>query len=197
MQRIQTVCTDCNGNKKVAEYICPECKGNKVNQSEKPFILIVEKGCYDGEKKVFQSMGDEVPNEERGDVIFILKDESKQLFIRNNNDLIHYKDIMLGDAIVGCNINITDLNSNIISYKEDNMIQQNGYSIIKNKGMPYKNQNDKYGDLYVVYNIIYPSKTLTAAEKDIICKILPKENIEAVDSGNLCKSSLHTNFARR
>ena len=197
IQRIQTVCSDCNGNKRVAEYICPECKGNKVNQSEKPFILIIEKGCCDGEKKVFQSMGDEIPSEERGDVIFILKDEPKQLFIRNNNDLIHYKDIMLGDAIVGCNINITDLNSNIISYKEDNMIQQNGYSIIRNKGMPYKNQNDKYGDLYVVYNIIYPSKILTAAEKDIISKILPREYIESVDSGNLCKSSLHTNFARR
>jgi hypothetical protein len=67
IQRLQSQCTTCNGSKKIAEKICKSCNGNKTKTEEKPFLLNIEPGTYDGETKIFEDMGDELPNEKTTD----------------------------------------------------------------------------------------------------------------------------------
>jgi len=175
MQQIQSHCSTCNGQKKVAEKRCDDCGGNCVKQTEQQFLLVIEPGSQNDDKKIFENKGDQMPQQEAGDVIFILKEEQSinNLFTRIGNDLIYNYTMTLGDSICGSTIFFEHLNGENICYREENLIMPNSYKIIKNKGMPIKDSNNKYGDLYIIYGIKYPEKVLSKDEKAIIQNILP------------------------
>jgi DnaJ-class molecular chaperone len=192
VQQIQTNCNSCNGMKKIANNVCTQCEKNGYTLIEKSFLIIIEKGLLDGDKKIFENMGDENKNAEVGDVIFVLKETINNNIKRIGNDLIINYNISLGESIVGSNITFNDLNDNIISYKEERMIKENMYHKFIEKGMPIKNSNS-YGDLYVVYNIKYPNKILSESEKEIIKQIFNiKENKM---NENISPSSLYSDFS--
>jgi DnaJ-class molecular chaperone len=196
IQRIQAVCTVCNGSKKTTENRCNDCNGNGSILNEKQFLLIIEPGSENEDKKLYQKQGDEILNEEKGDVVFILKEEidKKSDFTRVGNDLIYTYSIELGDSIIGADISFNDLNGNKILYQEDCLIKENSYNILRGKGMPFKSNSNKFGDLYVVYNIEYPKKILNDFEKDIIKKILPTSD-KMIDSEYVTAGLLTNNFS--
>lgn len=179
VQRSQGICETCSGNKKIASTPCKECSRTGVKQVDKQFILMIEPGCEDNDKKLFEDMGDQSLNSVSGDVIFILKEEPHKKFKRIGNNLIYYHSIMLCNAIIGSTVSFDHVNEQPgtrISYKINTIIKDNSYTILKGKGMPIKNSNGKFGDLYIVYNIKYPTKTLSTIEKDQLKKILPYED---------------------
>lgn len=205
MQQIQSHCSTCNGQKKVAEKRCDNCGGNCVKQTEQQFLLVIEPGSQNDEKKIFENKGDQMPNQEAGDVVFILKEEqlNNQLFTRIGNDLIYNYSMTLGDSICGSTIFFEHLNGENICYKEENLIMPNSYKIIKNKGMPIKDSdNNKFGDLYIVYNIRYPEKVLLKEEKDTIRNILPCSNsineneYKNMEQNFIYSSNLYKNFSK-
>ena len=59
--------------------------------------------------------------------------------------------------------------------------------------MPLKNSNN-FGNLYVIYNIKYPTKILSNEEKEIIKKILPITNYNNLNNFSKCPK-LHDNFS--
>lgn len=174
IQRSQCVCTTCSGNKKIAKNQCKECSGKGVNVSEKQFLLIIEPGSEDNDKKVFENMGDQSLNSENGDIVFVFKEEAHKVFTRVGNDLLYYHSVTLCNSIIGSCISLEHINGTNICYKLNNMIKDNSYTILKNRGMPTK--NGKNGDLYVIYNIKYPTKTFSQSEKEYLKKILPYED---------------------
>ena len=195
VQRIQTSCQDCNGTRKIASTKCNQCNGNGINLYEKEFLLIIEPGCENNHHKVFENEGDHLPNEARGDVVFIIKEEQNSKFTRIGNDIVYNHNILLCDSIIGCEISFDHINCSKIIYKEDKMIERNSYTIIKNKGMPVKDNSNKFGDLYIVYNIIYPTKKITENEKELLKRILPtSENIYKSTDYN-ASGILHNNFS--
>jgi DnaJ-class molecular chaperone len=196
MQQMQSICQECSGTRKVAEHKCIDCNGKCINIVEKPFLLVIEPGSEDDDKKIFEKMGDESPGEEKGDVIFILKEETNKKFVRIGNDLIYNHDILLGDSLTGIEIQLNHINDSKVLYKEDNIIKQNSYHILKNNGMPIKNKDGRFGDMYVVYNIVYPNKILLESEKQSIRKIFnTSEKINESDKNNVAKPLLQNNFS--
>ena len=199
MQQVQTQCNSCNGNKKIAEKRCDDCSGNCIKNIDQQFLLIIEPGTQNDDKKIFENKGDHLPNHEQGDVIFILKEEQQknQSFKRIGNDLICNYNMTLGDSICGTTVLLEHLNGGSICYKEDNLIMHNSYKIIKNKGMPIKETN-RHGDLYIVYNIQYPEKILSQNEKDIIRNIIPCTPINEnknIEENFIYSSNLYKNFS--
>ena len=193
MQRIQTNCSKCNGSKKIVENACKKCAGQKINVENREFILNIEPGSYHDDNKVFESCGDQLPNEEPGNVIFVFKEENHKSFTRVKDDLVYLYDITLGDSLTGLIVNFKHLNGEEILFKEDRLIKQNSYNIIKNKGMPRK--NNTYGDLYIVYNIIYPNNSLTNNEKEIIKRIFLTSDIDKnIDKNDLDTYNLNNDF---
>ena len=181
MQQMQSVCNDCRGQRKQAGSVCVNCNGNGIQLHEKQFMLVIEAGCYNDEKKVFENSGDELPNETQGDVVFIIKENnSNPLLTRIGYDLIYNYDLTLGDSIAGAQVYFENINGEPISYQENGIVENNSYRIIKNKGMTQKEHGGR-GSLYIVYNIIYPVKTLTEVEKTQIKNILPMSNVMEMD----------------
>ena len=181
MQQIQTVCGDCKGSRQKASSVCMDCNGNGLQLYEKQFLLIIEPGCYNDEKKIFENSGDELPNEEIGDVIFIIKENNNNPSLtRIGHDLIYNYEMTLGDSIAGAQIYFQNINGESILYTEPDILENNSYRIIKNKGMPIK-ESGRFGCLYVVYTIKYPQKVLTDIEKSQIKNILPMSNVMDLD----------------
>jgi DnaJ-class molecular chaperone len=193
IQRIQTTCPKCNGSKKFVDNICKKCIGQKIISENREFILNIEPGSYNDDSKIFENGGDQLPNEEAGNVIFVFKEENNKLFKRIKDDLVYFYNITLGDSLTGLVVNFKHLNGEDIIFKEDRLIKQNSYNIIKNKGMPRK--NNTYGDLYIVYNIIYPNKSLTNNEKEIIKRIfVTSETDKNIDQNYLESYNLNNDF---
>lgn len=195
IQRIQAICNKCAGKKKISDNICSLCNGNKITISEKDFILIIEPGCIHDDQKIFKDLGDHFPNEEPGDIIFLLKENNNSLFKRVGDDLIYNKNITLGDSITGTNINLEHINGEKINYNEFKIIKPGSYSIIPNQGMPVKDKSNTFGNLYVVYNIIYTNLVLSENDKNILRKILPISNDNFLNGTSNINSTLKENFS--
>jgi DnaJ-class molecular chaperone len=196
VQRTQGICSTCAGNKKVSSKPCNVCSCSGTKQVEKQFLLVIEPGCEDNDKKVFEDMGDQSLGSVPGDVIFILKMESHKQFTRIGNNLVYYHNIMLCNAIIGSTISFEYINNTNISYKINTIIKDNSYTTLRGKGMPIKNNgntNSKSGDLYIVYNIKYPTKTFSQIEKEQLKKILPYEDDVKINEPSI-NVSLHDSF---
>jgi len=202
IQRAQMQCKKCEGTGKMIENKCKECNGKKTKLIEEQFIIEIEKGSFWEDNIILQGKGDEIPiilpNAKnqivKGDIIFILKESNNTLFTRVGDDLYFNYSIKLGDSIGGCNVELTNINEEKISYLENNIIFENSYNIIYNKGMPTKNTPSKYGNLYIIYNISYPDKELTEEEKKIIKAILPSTPFNNIDT-NISRSQLKHNIS--
>jgi DnaJ family protein A protein 2 len=188
IQRIETTCKMCEGYKKICKSKCLKCNGIKIEYIEKEFILNIEKGSYNEDNIIFERSGERLPNEEYGDIVFILKEQKNDLFVRIKDDIIYNYSIKLGDSLVGFYVDFINIDSERILFKINNIIKDNSYSIIKNKGISKKN-NYLRGNLYIVYNIVYPYKILLNTEKDLIRNILPITNFNISDSDSVCENN--------
>ena len=197
MQRFQTTCPTCNGSQKIADKSCTECHGNKITSEEKEIIIVIEPGSKNEDKKVIKGQGHQMPNDERGDIICILKEDKHHLFERIDNDLVYRHDITYGDAITGVDVYIETINNDKIYYYEKNIIEQDSYVVLKNKGMPFFSNPQMFGNLYVVYNIIYPPKKFNHLEIEALKKILPISEIKDYKiEKNIKTTSLNYKFGK-
>ena len=159
---IQRACIYCNTEGYIPiplEEICRKCNGICYNTTEETFLLNVEKGVLDNFKIKKPNSGNFNPKTKKQSTMifnFIINNETG--FTREGNNLIFTKNISLGSSICGIDFAIKHLNSEIIRIKYDKIIKPDTSLVIsKNYGMPIFN-TDKYGELIVRFNILYPSK---------------------------------------
>lgn len=199
IQQIQTICSSCNGRKKTVSVPCNICNTSGTINNDKEFIVKVERGMENDDKLLFENMGNENYEEERGDVILViaLKDTKYPNFTKVKNNLVYNYNIKVGDSIAGTTVNIEHISGENIVFKEDGIIPDKSCRVIKNKGMPIKGYNDSYGDLFIHYNIIYDDIKLNPNQKELIKRILPytpiNNNIE--ETKGLSMEKLKNNFS--
>jgi len=92
IQRFQAQCEDCNGEGEIIKEKdrCKQCKGKKTIVERKVLQVPVDRGVENGKQIVFAGEGDQMPDVEDGDVVFIIEEKPHPRFQRNHNDL-HYK----------------------------------------------------------------------------------------------------------
>jgi DnaJ-class molecular chaperone len=195
IQSFTQPCNKCNGSKKIVESKCTTCNGNKKIINEQSFVVSIEPGSLNDDTIIFEKMGDENPDELKGDIIFVIKENNNTTFIRVDDDLVYNYTISLCDSITGCNMKFVNINDEIIIINESKMIRENSYSKILNKGMPIKGKPNKYGNLYIVYNIEYPDKILSIPEQSLLKNILPSNNYNINTGENINESKLYNNFS--
>jgi len=140
----------------------------------KSFIIDIEKGMKDGDKIVIDGEGNEMEGYERCDMVFVLKEKKHEKFERRGYHLFYYQTLLFGDSLLGYNVELEDLKNEKISYYENGVIEQNMMRRIKNKGMPIRNSNGDFGDLYVVYKIKYGGiSNMTEEDREVIRRIFP------------------------
>ena len=176
-------CNTCGGRGKFYsdKDKCKKCKGVRTVKQKKILELYVPRGSREGEKIVLAGEADQDPDdEEPGDIIFELAEETHSTFNRAGADLQADLEISLSEALTGFNrVVLTHLDGRGLSL---NVQQPKGKVIrpeqvlkIPGEGMPMK-RSDAKGDLYLTVSIKFPEDgwldTQAAVEK--VRDVLPK-----------------------
>lgn len=175
----QTTCPICNGRgESIPESDkCEHCKGDKVVRESKVLEVEVERGMKWGEAISFYGESDQLPDHIAGDLIFVLKpkqDELTEKFERKGHD-IHYKqDISFVDALTGTTFAFKHLSGEDIILTYPDPINPGDVLCVPDQGMPVHGQVEKYGDLYVHFNVTFPAK-ITAEQKKAIISAFKQE----------------------
>ena len=172
----QSVCNQCSGKGvKIREgKECTSCNGKKHIQKETEINIPVPAGIEDGHKLVVRGYGNYV-NNQKGNLIIlvnIIEDDKYDMWERKGQNLYYNINITLGEALCGFQKSITHLNGQQLVIKSDNVIKPNQKKLISEEGMFYLNSKKK-ADLFLKFNIIFPSDEEVQSIKKNLQKILP------------------------
>lgn len=161
----QTVapCSDCDGKgKKFREKDqCKKCHGKTVVSAKTRLRLEVPRGGYNGQRIVFEGEGDQLPNSKPASIIFELEQKPHDTFEVKNLDLLAKVRIPLSEALLGFSRTIlTHLDGRHIhvTKAKGDVIRPGQVDVIKGEGMMDQRYYDQKGDLYISWDIEFPSK---------------------------------------
>jgi DnaJ-class molecular chaperone len=176
IQQMQTTCHDCQGEGEIKDRktLCKVCDGQGSKDVKKEFKFNIQRGMKEGEFKVFEEEGNEIINGENGDVILVVNQIEHETLTRKGDNLIYTKFINLVDALTYQNFSFEHLSGEIITINDNKLLKHDSYHLFEGLGMPIKEEEDKFGNLVVKYNIIYP-QSLTDKQKDNLLKIFGKK----------------------
>lgn len=183
---IQTFMSPCNKCNSTGNILISKCSSNcndGTTEQNFPIEISIDKGSLNGSRITIQGQGDDKKGCIRGDLVLLLKELQHSTFIRNGNDLIYNMDISLLECLTGYEHSISHLNKKVLKLKCKEIIEISQKSIIENLGMPIFKSN-RYGNLVINYNIIYPS-SLSEKQKKLLKEILPNDtNRKEIDISN-------------
>lgn len=180
VQQLQSRCPDCTGGYRVT--MVKERQVLEVN---------VDKGASHNTKLRFSGMGNESPNAEPGDVVFVLQQKEHATFKRKGADLLLQKDIALSEALCGFEFIVRQLDGRqlLVKSKPGQVVRPEVTSgvpyvmCVDGEGMPkYGNPFDK-GRLFILFTIIFPPNYSLAEPQMIALKqaLPPALNNDAYD----------------
>jgi len=128
--------------------------------------LTIPAGVKNGQVIKIKGQGGEGLNGgPNGDLFMQFSIENHSKFKRDNNNLISAVDIDLYSAMLGKDITVDTFVGKVkLKVKPET---QNGTKVkLKGKGFPVYKKESQFGDLYITYNVMLPTK-LTAREKEL------------------------------
>lgn len=197
------VCGICHGKGKYVskptseKNQCKKCRGDGMVEESKPLTVSIPRGTRHGDRIVLEGEADQqMGKSTAGDLVFIV-DEGTEApenvkLERRGYDLITNISISLAEAITGVERTLTKtLDGRILklSVPCGKVISPGKIIKVEQEGWPLNSHATKFGDLYVIVNIIFPKDNWFSEKSDLlkIKNILPSEpahnDIEA-DPGN-------------
>lgn len=140
---------------------------------DKILTINVKPGWKSGTKITFPQEGDQSPNSLPADVVFIIKDKPHQKFKRDGADIKYTAKISLKEALT-CNavVKVPTLSGETIDVPIKDIVKPTTAKRIAGKGLPHIKEPNRKGDLYVNFDIIFPS-SLPEPTKQILADLLP------------------------
>ena len=140
-----------------------EINGKKVR-------ITIPAGVYDGQQIKLKDHGNPGYNGgPNGDLYITFNILPDHYFERNGDDLKVKVDIDLYTAILGGDVHVKTLDSDV-KLKVKPETQPGSTVRLKGKGFPMYKKEGEYGDLYVTFNVILP-KNLTDKQKELFEQI--------------------------
>ena len=141
----------------------------------------MKKVC-NGEQIILKNKGNFNSNTmSQNDLVFVIIEEEHPNFKRLDNNLMFGLDINLIDALTGFSFVFKHLDDSEIMISSDTIIKNEQIKVIKNKGLPYNNNADVFGDLIIKFNIIFPEK-INIEQHDLLKSILPQTIFPLIDT---------------
>ena len=188
----QTVpCAMCRGkgkyvNKPTSEKNqCKRCAGQGMFEESKQLTVSIPRGSRQGDRIVLEGEADqEVGKSETGDLIFVVEEGTKPpdgvKLERRGYDLMTDLTISLAEAVTGLERTLTKtLDGRILKLvvPAGKVISPGKIIKVEQEGWPLNSHATKFGDLYVLVNIIFTRDNWFAEKSDLIKirNILPSE----------------------
>jgi len=164
-------CDDCRGQGEMidAKNKCKECDGKKVVKEKKIIEVSIDKGSPNGCVYTFHGEADEYPGQEAGDVLIICAEKPHKTFKRKGADLMMEKEITLFEALTGVDFVVKHLDGQKIRVKSTpgEVIKPDGINTILDKGLPFHKTSFKFGNMFIIFKVVFPEKLDTNALKPL------------------------------
>uniref|UniRef100_A0A3Q4BLU1 J domain-containing protein n=1 Tax=Mola mola TaxID=94237 RepID=A0A3Q4BLU1_MOLML len=147
----------CTKKIKISRMVMNE-DGNTSSIKEKILTIEVKPGWKDGTKIIFPREGDQGPNNIPADIVFIVRQKTHPLFVRQMNDLIYKLKISLEMALTGFSVDVHTLDGRLISIPINDVVQY----VLHHTGDP-----SQRGNLILTFDIQFPER-LSAERKQLI-----------------------------
>ena len=201
IQQIQAVCPQCKGSKSFnsdRSLVCSTCDGNRIVHEVVQIEFKVPPGVSDSTNIKIENKGNVVLdgnlNNSRGYVIAIISEEDDEVFkrgfeflnIRSPANLLVVIKLSLAEALSGFRKTITYFDEKIIviENKDNQIITPNTIWVILNKGLPYEKNKHKLGDLFVKFEVEFPSQ-LDGSTKKKLWELLEKTSYNKNKASNV------------
>lgn len=191
VQQMQSMCGDCGGQgKTIAEGDkCRDCRGQKVVKERKVLEVNIEKGMKNKQKITFRDEGDESPDADPGDVIFVLQQQEHDVFKRRNADLLMEKEITLLEALTGVEFTLTHLDGRELLIKSPPgwVLENEKILAVVDEGFPLHGNPFVKGNLFIKFTVKFP-ESLTAQQAQVLKSVLPSESgpLDITDDMEIC-----------
>lgn len=136
----------------------------------KVFELNIKPGTEKGFRFRFEGEGDQIPNFQPQDLVFLIQEAPHPLFTRERSHLVVTQTISLRDALCGTTISLMGIDEQPLSVHISDILAPNQDRRLRGHGMPDK--YGKRGDLIFKFKITFPEK-LTPEQRSGILQYLP------------------------
>ena len=178
IQQVQANCSKCGGQGKIIPDGC-------LDSVKEKFSINIEKGMCNDEQIILKKKGSfNINTMDYNDLVFVIIEEEHKIFKRIENNLMFGLDINLIDALTGFNFSFSHLDNSEFIISSDDIIVNEQIKVIKNKGMPYNNHSDVFGDLIIKFNVVFPDK-INTEDYEALKNILPKTIFPPVKNTSL------------
>lgn len=176
----QVQCSQCQGTGTIMAPgdKCNQCHGEKVVKEQKHLDVFVPRGAREGQRQVFTGAGDEAPDIVAGDVEVLYKMKPHNDFRREGNHLFIKRKIKLIEALTEFKLAIEHLDGRALiiqhNAKKEGPIRPNDVYKIPDEGMPINGSIHNMGDLYVEFEVVFPTADELPANEAALKALLPK-----------------------
>jgi len=167
---LEELYTGCTKKMKISKSLM-DSSGQTI-PTEKILSVNVKPGWKEGTKITFEKEGDERPNEDPADIIFILKEKPHPRFKRVGNDIHYVANLTLKQALINPMFEIQTLDGKKLRITPNEIITPTSKQVISGAGMPSPKNPTQKGNLIVQFNITFPTN-LSEDQKRSIATTLP------------------------
>lgn len=142
-------------------------------REDKVLTINVKPGWKAGTKITFPREGDQSLNTIAADIVFIIKDKPHEIFKRDGSNIRYTHKISLKDAL-SCEttVKVPTLTGETINLPINEIIKPDSIKKIPYKGLPHTKDHNKFGDLLVSFDIMFPD-SLSRESRVLIAQALP------------------------
>eukprot|EP01069_Polyplicarium_translucidae_P012422 Polyplicarium_translucidae@DN5187_c0_g1_i1.p1 len=179
IQSMQSTCPICKGKGQCMNDSrkCKPCRGDGTVREKKILSVYVDPGAPNGHKVTFSGEADQRPGEVPGDVVFVIEQQNHDIFKRRGNDLFMEKSITLYEALTGFKFCLTHLDGRklVVQSPPGIVVKPHDTMGVKDEGMPHLKNPFHKGNLFVVFNVVFPTPAqLNEKSKQSLKNILPQ-----------------------
>jgi len=172
IQNVQRPCDACRGKGKVPTKSCPVCRGKGTRHMAVPLDVLLERGLPENHEVKFELEADETPDELPGDLILEISTNPHPVFRRDGNDLHTVVRLTLLESLIGFRKVITHLDDRRVAVSHRGMTPPGTVRKVFGEGMPIHHVPSDRGDLYVKYEVDFPT-SLSEEQRQVIRETLP------------------------
>ena len=190
-------------------------QNEKTNSRNKQVHVQIPRGACDGQCIVLSGEIDFEAADTPADLIFIIQQRPHPVFTRKGYDLAMTMPIRLKEAVCGVHRTIRHLDGRLLhvvsataqhdqkskatattTTKDPIVIRTGDVQRLKGQGMPKNPQGTEFGDLYIQYEVVMPSKktktSLSSQEREELGRLLDKlEGYPATSSSSSRKGKVN------
>ncbi|XP_040006047.1 dnaJ homolog subfamily B member 13 isoform X3 [Xiphias gladius] len=111
------------------------------------------------------------PNSIPADIVFIVRQKSHPLFVRQHNDLIYKAQVSLEMALTGFSVDVETLDGRLLNIPINDIVHPTYKKVVTGEGMPLSQDPSQRGNLILTFDIQFPEK-LPAERKHLIKQAL-------------------------